>query len=306
MLIFPQRSIIRSNKYLKRLIIAVTVLAAALAAIYAAFSFRPPILVITEQNFIALYGEHRINREAFFTSLAFFRPVKKVDIASDAGEDIVPHAIVEVSNNPYCVVFPLRFANSAAAYHGNNPEVPVIILEGRHQYRRANPGFFIYKTDVESDFYRAGLIAAIITAETEGRIAVFVDNRQFSAYRDVSRTAFSRGITEQGGRAQSVSFFASLSEMPENTEFACVVLAGTASDYLDRKADIPVIMFSWLDTTVLPMDVFLVVDDSPWAQLKEAVTLFSKGEEQGVISSKMSIFNRNFDRRILQKVRQIR
>jgi len=276
-----------------------------LSVAYLIFNLRSPILVLTEQSFVNLYGAKRIRNEAFRVSFAFFRPVKTVEIAGDAGEDIVPHAIAEVSGKPYCVVFPFRFSRSATAYSEQNPAVPVIILEGRHQYRRLVPGLFVYKTDIEADFYRAGLAAAIMTTVYQGNVAVIMEPRQFSAFRDTARPAFSRGMEEKGSTRETL-FFHSLSEVPQSGEYACVMLAGTGSDYFDRKTGVPVIMYSWLDTSLVPMNTALVFDDSPWAQLRDAVSLFSAGEEQGTIKSKISIFNRNFDRRILQKVRQIR
>jgi len=261
--------------------------------------------MLTEQSFVSLYGAERIKRKAANVSWAFFRPVKTVEIAEEAGEDIIPHAIAQVSAKPYCVVFPLRFSGSAASYIEQNPGVLVIILEGRHQYRRTNTGLFIYKTDIEADFYRAGLAAAVISKDKTGNVAVFIEPRQFSSYRELTRPAFSRGM-EECESAREIKFYSSLAEMPANTGLSCVVLAGTAYDYLDKKEEVPVIVFSWLDPSLMPRDAVLVIDDSPWAQLKEAVSMAEAGEERGLIKSEISILSKNFNRRILQKLRQIR
>jgi len=242
-----------------------------------------------------LYGEDRIRRDAAGASFALFRPVKTVSVSNDAGDDIVPFAIAEVSSKPYCVIFPLRFSRSARLYREQNPEIPVIILEGRYPENENPSGFalgantleyFIYKTDIESDFYRAAAAANAIDKGKSGKIVVFYDKDMPQA-----RDAFLRGLYEQGNLLETM-FLVSFSQYSESGELSCVIMAGSGHEFFERRTGTPVFMFSWLSPNYLPNDVVLVINDSPWVQVKQAVKLLSAGERTGLIKSKFQYLDR--------------
>jgi hypothetical protein len=156
-------------KHVKLAIIIFVAIAVSIVPII--FFSRSPVLIVTEELFTDFYGEQRIRSETIRSSLALFRLVKTVVVANDAGSDIISLAVSENSARPYCVIFPLRFARAARIYREQNPQIPVVILEGRFSAREPsfdfginddNSGFFVYKTDIENDFYRVGILAAAI------------------------------------------------------------------------------------------------------------------------------------------------
>jgi hypothetical protein len=266
------------------------------------FHARPPVLIVTEDSFIPLYGEDRIRREIMISSIRLFRTVYPVVVANDAGYDIVPLAIAEVSTKPYCVLFPLRFVRAARLYRQANPGIPIILLEGRQNAVDslysigANPDeYFIYGSDIENDFYRAGMAAAAINIDENRAIAVFLQNNIETQAREVFlRAANSRQPVPE---TLFFSYFSQFSQVPE---LSCVVLAGTGIEYFDRNEGIPVIFFTWLHPTVLPNDVFLIINDSPWIQTVQAVRMAKSGMKQGRIQSKFQIINNeNIDRKTL-------
>jgi len=276
---------------MNRKIITVAILAGiALAAAvpFVVFHARPPILVVADMSFIQLYGESRMRRENFRSSMSLFRPVKTVAIADDSGDDIVQFAIAEISSRPFCVLFPFRFSSAARLYHEQNPQICVILLEGRFSGQKFNDfdGLFVYKTDIEADFYRAGVAVAIIEGEKNGKIAVFVDSQMQKQCRD----AFSRAFDEVEGLPDP-SFYTSYSQYSEISDLSCVVLAGTGSEYMENFSGVPVVFFTWIDPSMLPNDVVLVVDDSPWVQVPQAVRLAGAGSEDGSIRSNFLILN---------------
>ncbi|MCL2174630.1 MAG: hypothetical protein FWB73_01165 [Treponema sp.] len=128
-------------------------------------------MIVAEESFPNFYGKERIKNESFTASLILFRPVKTVFVADEAGDDIVSLAVGEISKNPLCVLFPLRYARSAKLYREQNPHIRTVLLEGRYS-EESSPssdavgdeisGYYVYKTDVINDFYRAGLTAAAI------------------------------------------------------------------------------------------------------------------------------------------------
>jgi len=160
----------KSKLKLIMLIIAAFLLAVAGSFLAVIYNSRP-VLIVSEQIFLSLYGEDRVKRENLISAITLLRTVKTVSVANDAGDDIVSLAVTEVSAQPYCVIFPLRFAMAAKIYREENPDIPVIILEGRYPVNARPSSFalgnnasdyYIFKTDIETDFYKAGIAAAVI------------------------------------------------------------------------------------------------------------------------------------------------
>jgi hypothetical protein len=262
------------------------------------------VLIVTEESFIGLYGENRLKKEASRSSFALFRPIKTVTVANDAGEDVVPFAVSALSSKPFCVLFPLRFAHSAKLYHEENPQIPVVLLEGmftESEYPSASylgsdiSGYFIYKTDISADFYRAGRVAAAFDNAENGRFVVFLQ----PSIRNLAKEAFQRALNDIGNQRETL-FFTSFSQYSEISDIFCVVLAGNGTEYLEKKTGVPVIFFTWLDPSLMPSDVFLTVNDSPWAQVDQAVKLVKTGETRGLIRSNFQTIDRKkINRRLL-------
>jgi hypothetical protein len=297
------------------------IIALAVITPFIIFNFRPPVLIVTEQSFIELYGKERIDKESFSASLSMFRPVKTVVVANDVGDDVVPFAVTEASIKPYCVLFPVRFAQSARLYRELTPNIPVVLLEGRCA-EDENPaenilgedksGYFIYKTDIDDDFYRTGLVITAIkqkkvkkgenSAVDEGkksRIIVFLDQNM-----DKMRDVFLRSLYDRGDLLETY-FFNYYTQNLEMPDLFCVVLAGLGFEFLDKKADVPVIAFTWLDPSLLPLDVILAVNDSPWAQVRQAVKMVGAGVEKGLIKSEFLVLDRKkFDRKVIAIIKK--
>ena len=285
------------NSYKKPLIIT-SGLVMALLALYIVFQTRSPVLIVSEEAFNALYGIKRIETENLLDSITMFRKVRLVTVANDAGEDIVPHAISEISSSPYCVLFPFRFTNSARLYKEQNPDIPVILLEGRNATNTT--GFdFLYKTDMENDFYKAGLAASLLAAE--GKIVVFLE----SSIDRQARDAFLKDFSEE--KISDTFFYTNYSNYRQISELSCAVLVGIGSEFIEGNAEIPIIYTSWLDPGYFPSNVVMIINDSPLAQAREAVRLFSAGEKEGLIRSKIHVQNSKIiDRKLLRKIQKIR
>jgi len=275
------------------------------------FFTRSPALVVLDRSFISLYGAPRSRAEMFRSSFVLFRRVKAVAVADDVGVDIVQFAIAEASARPFCVIFPLRFAQAARLYREQNPAVPVILLEGRYA-EGANPAasalgggstddYFIYKTDIAADFYLAALAAAALDGDKNGRIAVFLE----SHLQTQAREAFLRALNDIEKPLQT-SFFTSFSQFSGISNLSCVVLSGIGADYFDKYTDVPVIFFTWIDLSLIPADVVMVFDDSPWVQAARAVKMAAAGTAKGQIPSKREILpGKDIDKGTLEKLRKI-
>jgi hypothetical protein len=272
------------------------------------FFVRSPVLIVTDQAFIMLYGEERIRSEQRNSSISLFRRVKTVAVTNEAADDIVKIAISDVSSRPFCVIFPLRFARAARLYREENMQIPVILLEGRNSNERYLSvlgdvnDYFIYQTDVDSDFYKAGITAAAFNTAENGRIAVFLDSGILAQAGD----AFLRGINSLEN-PPGASFYTSVSENIENPDIFCVVIAGAGVEYFDREMETkkPVILFTWVAPLFLPDDVVLIINDSPWVQSVQAVRMAAARAADGKIKSKFQIINKkNIGRETLRKIKK--
>jgi hypothetical protein len=298
----------------------IPVLAAALLFGAGFLFFRPPVLILTDAPFMALYGQRRVQLRQIQASLALLRLVRPVFVAEGAGPDMILFAIEAVSSRPYCVIFPLRYAGAAERYAGQFPSVISVLLENagaapgiqglsRGAERPAGAGRLrVIRTDRKTDFFRAGLCAGIIGGGGQGRVPLFLD--RYAASGD--REAFSGGL-EEGGTEISPVFFSSAS-FPDNFgEAACMVFAGSNAEILEKNPQFPLILFTWLDPALCPRGTFLVFDDSPWALAAPAVKT-ARGMEAAApggdspekeIPSKVLIFsNRITDKDILRSLKK--
>jgi len=278
-------------KTIIKLAILITLVLAVIIPV-CTFLLRQPVLIVSETSSLTLYGEGRINRAVLLSSLSLFRPVKVVEVANNAGADIIRYAVAEISLRPYSVVFPRRFAQSAEIYQTQNPEVRTIVLEGRYTEDQINrEGVYSYSSDTESDFFRAGYAAAAFTESRIANIAVFIEPAQYSIYGFQAEKAFLQGLDDLGSMANAY-FFTSFSDFPEDLEISCIVIAGAGWEFLEGgSTGVPVILFSWLDPFMAPADIVLMIDDSPFAQLSDAVLLSEAGFGRGSIKSRFSVIN---------------
>jgi len=274
------------------------------------FIVRPPVLIISDLSFAGLYGKNRLRSETAYSSFVLFRRLKYVAVADDAGDDIVLTAVEKASLGPFCVIFPLRFAKVARSFREKNPAVPVVILEGRSN-TEDNPvdfaiggnteDYFIYKTDISADFYRAGLAAAIIDGDKSERIAVFLEPNINIQAKD----AFLKAQNDIN-KPQQTSFFTVFSQFSGNQGISCVVLGGIGAEYLDKYSGIPVIFFTWINPELIPLDVVLVFNDSPPIQIVPAVRMVQSGMTKGKIQSKILFTGgKGVDKVTVRKLRKI-
>ena len=258
------------------------------------FNRRSPVLVVTDAPFIELYGKERIRRQRIAASFDLFRRVKPVIIADGASPDILAAAISEAARNPYCVLFPVYFAPAAELYHQEFPEIPAALLIGfsaSSDLPQPDGVLCVYRTDLETDMYRAGLFAGVLglkkSSEEAQKTCLFLQDRYIHA---AEREFFSRGLKESDSEAVA-RFSSSASDMPSLESISCVVLTRSGAEYLDKNAKIPLILFSWLDPSMLPAETTAVFDDSTWALVVPAARMAVSSQAEGKIPSKLLVFS---------------
>ncbi|MCL2608360.1 MAG: hypothetical protein FWD94_00425 [Treponema sp.] len=292
------------------------VLTAFLVAVFILLA-KPPVLVVTDPAFAALYGESRIARRQFSASLALFRPVRPVTVLDDASPDIIVAAIRAASGNPALVIFPRRYSSVAERFHGEFPEVRALILRGADQggyFPRSDGILSVYGTDRAADLRRAGLFSGKLGLSGPGgeksagsgplpqRIHLVWNNRRMGGEE---RRLFSDAVLEADPEA-SVVFAASPSDMPDIRLLSTLSLLGGGFDFIDGNYRLPSILFAWLDPAFLPREVVVLFDDSPWAQVVPATKLALAGTETADIPSEVLFFSgENADNRTIRLLRRL-
>jgi hypothetical protein len=259
------------------------------------FLLRPPVVLVTDLSFERLYGRSRGSR--LETSLALFRRVKTAVIAENAGSDLIAFAAAEAAENPYGVLFPYRYVHGAERYSRRFPSTPVAVFGGRRRDDSPEiPG--VLWTDTLTDFYRAGLCAAVLSREGE---VLFFEDPSVSA---ADRAAFAAGLKE-GGYGGGLRYVPAGSDLFPREGLACAVISGPASDFFELDLKIPVILFSWADPAITSREVLVIFDDSPWALAAEGVRSLSRGGVSGSPASKVLILRRRIrERGILRELRR--
>ena len=265
------------------LIIAAGLIIGLFGALFLVFISRAPVILVADASFAALYGRGRL--EAVRSSVLLFRPVKPITMADDAGSDLVISAVIARSQRPYCVLFPLRFAEAARYYAQQFPDTPVILMEGRNEPRSRVPeGILTVQTDIETDFFMAGVFASIIDGAKHGRVAVFTD----TALAGMANQAFLHGFNDP---QNAPAFYSSFAQLSSFNDISCVVIAGAGAEFFQVNIQIPVIFFTWLYPIFTPARTVVIFDDSPWAQLIPSVKMVSAGKNNIKIPSKTLIFS---------------
>ena len=296
-------------KHIKLLAVSALII---IALVVTAMSFyrRPSVLIVTDAVFIELYGKERLKRRQIASSLAMFRRVKPVIVADGASPDIVVAAITEAVSRPFCVLFPRYLAPSAESFHLQFPEIPAVILSGfspSSDLPNPDGGLCVYRTDLETNLYRAGLFAGLIglkKSPPEGaQKTCFIWQDRY--VQGPEREFFTRGVQESDPEAV-VRFVSSSSEIPGPESVSCVVLTRSGGDYLDKNPQMPLILFAWLDPSMLPVETAAVFDDSTWALVVPAARMAINSQAEGKIPSIPLVFSgKTTDKGIYRSLRQL-
>ncbi|MDR2418834.1 MAG: hypothetical protein LBD79_07245 [Treponema sp.] len=263
------------------------------------FLFRAPVLLVTDAPFDALYGRTRALLKRVEASLRLFRRVMPVSVSVDTGSDVVAFMVEEAAWSPYLVLFPYRYLEGARRYAEAFPETPVFVLGGRSREKDTEFLGFV-STDSATDFYRAGLCAALIAFDSEqvaGEVLLF----QGDPIPVEWSVAFLAGLQEKGFEREP-KYLSVTEDYSDTQNVVCVVMSGQATTFLERNLNIPVILFSWVDPALTSQAVTVIFDDSPWALLIRVARTMGK-EGTSLPSEMLFPTEKMADRKMLKQVR---
>jgi hypothetical protein len=229
-----------------------------------------------------------------------------VQVALDAGPDLVSLAVANAAKAPAAVFFPYRYADAAERWLADNPGGRAAVLGGAREAPEGGEAAW-FQTDGATDAYRAGLFIALSLAEAtaeqekapaegengektpknaekppeKGEVYVFQGDRFLSMEE---KEAFSRGLSEGGWEKSPVYPPGSWEYSRENIAFAAVFGKGGAFFRAATRA--PFVIAAWADPASLPADCALILDDSAAGVAVPAFRLLEKGEKRGRIPSR--------------------
>ena len=267
-------------------------------SLWVVYSFRSPVLIVSDSSFERIYGQKRLKRLESDISRALFRKLILVTVDESAGPDLIALAVEGAHKSPWAVLFPSRYVEGARNLLNDRPDLPVLVLSGGNRRIQAEEGFASINTDTPLDLYRAGLCAALLAGEN----GVFVISD--GTFTDESKDAFTEGLRAQGYLEDPVWTVAGF-DFSTRTDLGCVVVMGTASMFLEQNLSVPVILFSWLDPTYTPKSVKLIFDDSPFVFAVKALKLLPKpGEEVFLGSSTVILKDRILEKRDFRSIKR--
>jgi hypothetical protein len=298
---FPKKPIFK--------LLAAAVIVIALAVTALVFYGRSPVLVVTDAPFIELYGKDRLRRRQIASSFALFRRVKPVITADGASPDILVAALSEAERHPYCVLFPSYLAPAAERFHLQFPETRAAVLIGYSSSSalpRPDGVLCVYRTDLETDLYRAGLFAGLLGLKKSSpdakRTCFLLQDRYIQGQE---REIFSRGLRESDPGAVA-RFVSSAPDIPGPEGISCAVLTRSGAEYLEENARTPLILFTWLNPSMLPAETAAVFDDSAWTLVVPAVRMAVSSQAEGKIPSKPLFFSgETADNRIGKRLKRL-
>jgi hypothetical protein len=247
-------------------------LAAVLAVLGGGAGFflaRPPLVLVVDEPFLALYGLKRAETRRYILSATLFRRVIFAVAAQDGGPDAAGVAVNEASKQPFMVLFPERYLDSADRYAaaveaaGLSGDVRTAVIDSGNGREASIDRADSLGIDRETDLYRAGMCAAIIAKENG--ITVYSQDTLPQAHRK----AFTDGAVA-AGYTGAPRFARSNDQSPPEGIGCAVLLSAVNANLLAARQNIPIVLFSWVDPAYTPNGVAVVFDDSPLAVADQA------------------------------------
>jgi hypothetical protein len=267
----------------------------------AVFFCRGPVLLVADGPFAVLYGAGRLRAGAAVAALRLFRPVKLVLLADTVGPDGAALAVADRAERPYAALFPSRYREGAELYAVQRPLARILVLlepgerapgAGEAGQGPENGGPRYLARDLRTDLYRAGLAAAALARDRGGAI-VCVTGPGLGAPEE---EAFALGVRAGAGFAEApgeIRYVSPDGELPPDETLGAVVFFGPSARFFQRRASFPAVLFSWMDSALVPGTIAVLFDDSLPALAVQAVKRADRDGEGGGLAAAVRVLGKN-------------
>jgi hypothetical protein len=243
---------------------------------------RRPVVLVGDRYFTELYGRTREQAKILELSVLLLRRVRPFLIEEAGANTEIADALRRQFKNPYCVVFPYRYASAASVYAEDAPW-PVFVLEERNLNRPVTGNACYIPTDWTADFFRAGFFSARLaragsladaagdTAEnpppSDAEKTILLLSQE--NLLDTAKQAFEAGLKAGGWNGQNL-VASSASSLPLHV-ISSAVLVSSASTFIQNSTGSPCVVFSAVSKQYMPRFVKVALDDSPLGLLAGTV-----------------------------------
>lgn len=253
-----------------RLVIGVLIFLGLILALSLVFFIRAPVVFVSDDWFLRLYGPARNSTSRIISSIQLFRPVRELRFSELMDTQTMSETIQAFSKRtPYLVVFPERYRQIAALWEDSEITIPFVVLDSS-----------VY-TDVQLDLYRAGALSALL-AQNAGPVGLFALPDTDAVLLD----AFKAGYLSANGDSDVLYVPAAASSI----EYACVTVFHSDAAVVSRIKSNQLIVFSWADPNYFGSNLLYVFDNSPWHLLVPVIKSF-KNNEPIKLSSRVHILH---------------
>ena len=248
---------------------------------------RRPVVVVTDKFFTTLYGPHREQAKMLESMLRIQRRVRIFRVGDEIDSSAIAQRLSFEIKNPYCVIFPFRYFQAAAAYAEEEPTTRAYVLGERNLSQPATGKAVYVPTAWREDFKKAGYPAAMISYLSQNRAVEGEarDGRSTNAHKIIlmltqenplpeAQEGFNEGL-KQGNWPGVHNILSNASSLSQSSIVSAILLT-PASSFVQGATNVPSIVFSALDLHLLPDFIKIVIDDSPWALLPGLVEQIDK------------------------------
>lgn len=243
-----------------------------------------PVVVVTDQYEVTLYGKERIQKACLRSALGVWKPLRLV--YGERGED--PERLVLkiglVARRPALVVFPSWFFEGALQYTKVYADIPVglwfsqgdLPLE-KEAALSAFPGY-IGRIDYRKDMEK--LVSLFLWENPKNVSRLKIDKESWGEALGAQVQASLERAIQNHLTNKGIPFGNRSSEIPgsdQNDESLWIMGPGSVKT-LDGKGSY--VVYSWQDPLSVPSSVVVLLDDSRWPQLVSFARDIWRGERQ--------------------------
>jgi len=241
------------------------------------FFGRSPVIFVSDQYFLSLYGEKRTSMDRLEASVRIARQVKLLYPAENSSNAAIAAGVESISNRPYAVFFLYAYNDAAKVYEKNGKNKGqktgrIFVLLNKNPELMTgdeNSSIVYVDNDKETDLYRAGRSAAVLAkggeADSAGSKIVYVQDIPVS---EKLREVFNKGLLD--GSFNGDTGWVGNVGTADAEQTGCFVFDGASVTAGQNQT--PVILFSWFSgENYLPDNVKVLFEDSPFYLIPEVL-----------------------------------
>jgi hypothetical protein len=258
---------------------------------------RAPLVLVSDKEAHALYGEPDETFRILAASLQTRRRVKVYRVMHESDPASIAAAVAKIKPLPCAAFFPERYRLAAAAYaeaneRAENTTTKTFVLLGKADAGAHVQKCYLIAPDAEVDLARTARCAAALAdgtarADTKQSILFAYPAAHPPPQRD--KKALEKALAAAGFAGKTVD--AAANTIPP-AHYAAAIIAGGGFPASNITGSAPIIIRSWAAAALFPSTVKARFDDSPYALIPSIMALPPDALKIGIVIKVPSLLNR--------------